>query len=232
MKKLVIAIAVILTAFACSPTYYQYSLERMGSTPIGFDPSGKTICVIADSSNINYGVEFTKKLQQSYGNNAKYFVIQSLKKGETIENTMIAFAIQTTNDAIIAICGDEILFYDTMDRGDKVKKFYKATAEVSAAMFQPEWIQENFYLATFQGRDGWYNASMKMEDRKFQEAIDLWIDELRKTKLPEDRAALEANIATALYLQGNYTTARKWMELSMKTYRLTGYANLKAKLDL
>lgn len=231
MKKIFLAVVLLAVLGSCSPTFYTYSIERMGPTSSGYETAGKSLCVITDSLHTDYAVDFTRALNEQYNNKVGLLTVTHMKEGATLKEIMLDFAMKTNRDIIIFVT-DQIHIYDTQRYPDEVQSYHAVSpASVSAALLTPTWLSENYKIAVYESRSAWAAASDKMDEHDFQGAIDIWCS-LLNTDSYVDKAALEMNIATALYLLGKPEMARKWFQLSTSTATLDGYSSLQRKLNL
>ncbi|MHC1778888.1 MAG: DUF6340 family protein [Bacteroidales bacterium] len=99
--------------------------------------------------------------------------------------------------------------------------------DIAAKMF-PEWITIQRSLFTLPG-PGWSKAYNLSSEFKWTEAMDIWLEEI-KVKDPVVSSVAAYNIAVACELTDRVELAVKWVDISMKYYKLPGIQSYKLKL--
>ncbi len=99
--------------------------------------------------------------------------------------------------------------------------------DIAAKMF-PEWITIQRSLFTLPG-PGWSKAYNLSSQFKWTEAMDIWLEEI-KVKDPVVSSVAAYNIAVACELTDRVELAVKWVDISMKYYKLPGIQSYKLKL--
>jgi len=99
--------------------------------------------------------------------------------------------------------------------------------DIAAKMF-PEWVTIQRSLFTLPG-PGWSKAYKLASEFKWTEAMDIWLEEI-KVKDPIVSSVAAYNIAVACELTDRTELAIKWVDVSMKYYKLPGIHSYKLKL--
>lgn len=94
----------------------------------------------------------------------------------------------------------------------------KSSGSASASSFLAGWESERFIFYIFDS-DAWYESYYAVQEYRWKEAMDIWMSML-DTKNLEKKACLEYNLAVACYIQGQYSLAKEWIELSAKDFDL------------
>lgn len=95
---------------------------------------------------------------------------------------------------------------------------------VGNALLRPlrsQWEHESYTVLYFEGLGHkWIDATLKADDLKWAEAIDLWMD-LAKLKNPTQASCAMYDIALGCFMLGQYDLALEWLDASDKTLPLS-----------
>ena len=95
---------------------------------------------------------------------------------------------------------------------------------VGNALLKPlrsQWEHESYTVLYFEGLGNkWIDATLKADDLKWDEAINLWMD-LAKLKNPTQASCAMYDIALGCFMLGQYDLALEWLDASDKTLPLS-----------
>lgn len=95
---------------------------------------------------------------------------------------------------------------------------------VGNALLRPlrsQWEHESYTVLYFEGLGNkWIDATLKADDLKWDEAINLWMD-LAKLKNPTQASCAMYDIALGCFMLGQYDLALEWLDASDKTLPLS-----------
>ena len=103
-----------------------------------------------------------------------------------------------------------------------------AAGKKSAAKFKTVWKGES-YSFFYYDSSAWISAAVSANAFKWQDAMDRWMDIIRKTD-GEQRACAEYNMAVACAITGDYELALKWLDLSDKDGKVVFSDGLRKKI--
>ena len=119
-----------------------------------------------------------------------------------------------------------VAYSDGNDTGEEIlEKALSAIDEPAGTIgqrladsFLSTWKNEGYQVIYYTGNK-WLEAAYAASDYRWKEAMDIWMSML-DTKNLEKKACLEYNLAVACYIQGQYSLAKEWIELSAKDFDL------------
>ena len=140
---------------------------------------------------------------------------------------MYAYDTLGERDTVRVFSGQSVIEQDVIcpqgsDEAEILDAFNASSAEAgdrtgtrAAVRFLPTWTAREFafYHSSFPA--AWDQATLAALQYDWHRAIELWMSML-KTGNVTKRAALEYNIANAMYIMGDSELARKWSDLSSK----------------
>ncbi len=198
---------------------------------------------------------FAQSLEEDYYKGEEAIGIFKVDADPDIDNTskdgMVNLVVDTGVDVAFlfdAVSEDydfemRLYVYDSMDEADTVRVFLgrgvlsaggaethgQKVGAKSAEYFTPTWVHSrfNFYYYT---TGKWYTALEYVDQYKFAEAIDVWL-ELVDNKNLYKRSMAEYNIAAACFICGQKSLAEQWLDRSDAHYKLPESAVLRKKFN-
>lgn len=104
---------------------------------------------------------------------------------------------------------------------------------VGSALMRPlrsQWEHESYTVLYFEGLGRkWIDATLKADDLKWAEAIDMWMD-LAKLKNPTQASCAMYDIALGCFMLEEYDLALEWLDASDKTLPLSLNRGLRKRI--
>lgn len=170
------------------------------------------------------------------GNASKYRASYLLAPIRTVVNVYDGI----TTERIQRIDLRDTVYWEILSRNDvkdaavkykaaeSMKNVSSTLGEDIAAKMFPEWVTIQRSLFTLPG-PGWSKAYKLSTEFKWKEAMDIWLEEI-KVKDPVVSSVAAYNIAVACELTDRIELAVKWVDVSIKYYKLPGIQSYKLKL--
>lgn len=143
-------------------------------------------------------------------------VVKTEKNTKTAKSSLYVYDVFSQEDTVYT----KHNMVSSVVSGKKVKSteaLVTELAEKASEPYQPVIKMEYVPFASYEGDLAWAIPASNALDMKLDEAIKAWTDMLGTRNLA-NKAALELNIASALYLQGRFDLAKEWLDLSKQTH--------------
>lgn len=105
----------------------------------------------------------------------------------------------------------------------------RKAGELAARNFKPKWVPEQYTLLYYEAPEAWETAIYYSIAYDWAKAIDCWLD-LVKSKNELKRSCAEYNIATALYMLGDYSLALEWLDRSDADHPISLSSGLRKRI--
>lgn len=229
MSYLLAAALGLAMVVACGPTVYVMELQVRTPSSSGYSLGGKEMGVVyvcspqTDSVYAkSFAESFASVLEQDYFNNEEKVGVYTLPyvagSDYASRDTLVNLVMDTEKDVIFLFDGlskdgtGKLYVYDSEGKEDAVKTFPGTVLEP----FLSNWEDMLFYFYNYDSITKWNKAYNYVDDFKWRQAIDIWLEIAEKEESVAQKAHAAFNLANTFFILGDLRLAAKWLDMSDK----------------